>query len=185
MRKCEHCDKDLASWRSRRARFCSVRCRVSRHRANRQLPKDLTSRNCWVRRDAKKRPLMASGKLASVSVSNGWTTYQNAKASTAGVGMGFVLDGSGIGVIDLDHAFDAAGKLHPWAAEVLDQNPGTFTEISQSGNGIHIWGYMAPRRGQRLRDGRNIEIYSMGRYMALGTPRRGTANTLKPLVIPI
>ncbi|UUX60160.1 hypothetical protein [Glutamicibacter halophytocola] len=132
-----------------------------------------------------KRPLTTSGNLASVNASEGWTTYSDAKSSAAGVGMGFVLDGSGIGVIDLDHAFDSAGTLHPWAAEVLDANPGTFTELSQSGNGIHIWGHMAPRRGQRLRDGRNIEIYSMGRYMALGTPRRGTANTLKPLVVPL
>jgi len=185
MRTCEHCDKELAKWRSSRARFCSVRCRVSRHRANNRLPKDLTTRNCWVRRDEKKRPLTVTGRLASVSSRDGWTTYQDAKASPAGVGMGFVLDGSGVGVIDLDHAFTSAGVLHPWAAEVLAQNPDTFTEISQSGNGIHIWGYMAPRRGQRLRDGRNIEVYSTGRYMALGTPRRGTKAELKPLVIPV
>ncbi|MFJ2618177.1 hypothetical protein [Glutamicibacter sp. NPDC087344] len=185
MKKCEHCDKDLASWRSSRARFCSVRCRVSRHRASRRMPAELKKRTCWVRRDAMKRPLTTSGTLASVNASDGWTTYREAKASTAGVGMGFVLDGSGIGVIDLDHAFDSAGKLHPWAAEVLEANPGTFTEISQSGNGLHIWGHMAPRRGQRLRDGRNIEIYSMGRYMAMGTPLRGTTAKLKPLIIPV
>lgn len=185
MRKCEHCDKDLATWRSRRARFCSVRCRVARCRANKRIPKDLTSRKCWVRRDALKRPLTTTGALASVSVSNGWTSYRDAKNATAGVGMGFVLDGSGIGVIDLDHAFAADGTLHPWAAAVLDQNPDTFTEVSQSGNGLHIWGYLAPQRGKKLRDGRNIEIYSMGRYMALGTPRRGTSPTLKPLVVPI
>ena len=184
MRKCENCDKDLAQWRSSRARFCSVRCRVSRFRANRRVPKELVERDCWIRRDALKRPLTIDGKLASVSVASGWTSHQEAKASPAGVGLGFVLDGSGIGVIDLDDAYNQDGKLHPWAQAVIDQNPNTFTEVSMSGKGLHIWGFLAPQRGKKLRDGRKIEIYSIGRYMALGTPRRGTTSKLRPLVLP-
>lgn len=95
-----------------------------------------------------------------------------------------MLDGSGIGVIDLDDAI-VDGHLLPWAAEVLAANRGTFVELSRSGRGLHIWGYLDKAPGRRLRDGRNIEIYSTGRYIAMGKAIRGSGSKLKPLNIPI
>lgn len=184
MRNCERCEKELATWRSSRARFCSARCRVANHRARRRIPADLTRRDCWVRRDLHKRPLTLSGHLASVSASDTWATYRDARKSTAGAGLGFVLDGSGIGVIDLDNCIHE-GRVAPWAQQILDANPGTFTETSLSGRGLHIWGYLDRAPGRRIRDGRKIEIYSTGRYIALGTPRRGTPRRLKHLALPI
>lgn len=97
-----------------------------------------------------------------------------------GAGLGFVLNGDGIGVIDLDHAI-VDGVILSWAAEVLAANPGTFTEVSQSGEGLHVWGLLAAGAGRKIRDDRNIEIYSTGRYIALGTPMAGTTADLLPL----
>ncbi|WP_348770206.1 hypothetical protein [Arthrobacter sp. E3] len=91
-----------------------------------------------------------------------------------------MLNGDGIGVLDLDHAI-VDGVILPWAAEVLAANPGTFTEVSQSGEGLHIWGLLVAGKGRKIRDGRNIEIYTTGRYVALGTALTGTTTKLLPL----
>lgn len=164
------------------AKFCSQKCGTYfRRAANRRpvLPTEMTSRDRWVRRAADKRPLTISGHAGSSTNSRTWSSYEAASASTAGVGLGFVL-GDGIGVIDLDHAI-VGGVILPWAAEVLAANPGTFTEVSQSGEGIHVWGLLAAGRGRKIRDGRNIEIYSTGRYVALGAPMVGASLELLPL----
>ena len=83
--------------------------------------------------------------------------------------------------MDLDDAI-VDGVVLPWAQEIIDANQGTFIEVSQSGKGIHIWGYLEERPGRVIRDGRNIEIYSAGRYIALGTPLPGSSMELKLLV---
>lgn len=165
------------------AKFCSTKCRVYANRALKGrplLPIELTSHDRWVRSAADKRPLTVSGTPGSSTNSRTWSSYEAASKSTAGVGLGFVLNGDGIGVIDLDHAI-VDGVILPWAAEVLAANPGTFTEVSQSGEGLHIWGLLAAGKGRKIRDGRNIEIYSTGRYVALGTPLTGTSMELLPL----
>ncbi|MDJ0311682.1 bifunctional DNA primase/polymerase [Arthrobacter sp. H35-D1] len=136
----------------------------------------------WVRRAPDKRPLTVTGRAASSTNPRTWSSFDEAQASTAGAGLGFVLRGDGIGVIDLDHAI-VDGVILPWAAEVLAANPGTFTEVSQSGEGLHVWGLLAPTKGRVIRDGRNIEIYSTGRYVALGTALPGTSMELLPLNI--
>jgi len=136
-----------------------------------------------VRHDQRKRPLGVCGQLAKVNESRAWVSHQRAATSTVGAGVGFVLDGSGIGVIDLDDCFQD-GQLLPWAAEILAANRGTYTELSRSGNGLHIWGYLDHQPGRRIRDGRNIEIYSTGRFIAMGKPYRGSGSKLKPLRTP-
>nr|WP_207346418.1 bifunctional DNA primase/polymerase [Arthrobacter sp. E3] len=140
----------------------------------------MTSRDRWVRRAADKRPLTVTGAAGSSTNSRTWATYEAASKSPAGAGIGFVLNGDGIGVLDLDHAI-VDGVILPWAAEVLAANPGTFTEVSQSGEGLHIWGLLVAGKGRKIRDGRNIEIYTTGRYVALGTALTGTTTKLLPL----
>lgn len=177
-RTCAGCGEPI-NLRRADAMTCSAKCRkrVSRRPL---LPIELTSRDRWVRRAADKRPLTITGTPGSSTNPRTWESYEAASKSTAGVGLGFVLNGDGIGVIDLDHAI-VDGVILPWAAEVLAANPGTFTEVSQSGEGLHIWGLLAPRKGRVIRDGRNIEIYTTGRYVALGTPLTGTTTKLLPL----
>ncbi|MFF9171736.1 MULTISPECIES: DNA primase [unclassified Streptomyces] len=156
------------------ARFCSTRCRVASHRAAKAdaIPDELKTRDRWVRHSASKVPLTTAGKAASSTDPRTWTTYGEASASTAGVGMGFVLDGDGVVCIDLDHTFDADGSLKPWAEEILRDAGRTFVEVSMSGQGLHVWGFADVRQGRKLRRGDlAVEVYGTGRFLAV-TGRR-------------
>lgn len=156
-------------------RFCSTRCRVAAHRARRAesaLPAEMTGRRRWVRRDERKAPRTLDGGFASVTVPDTWSVHAEAAASSAGVGLGYVLAaGDGIVCIDLDHCLDS-GQLAPWAREILDGCPASYTEISPGGDGLHIWGRGELKRGRRMRQGgSSVEVYGQGRYVAM-TGRR-------------
>ncbi|WP_367669621.1 hypothetical protein [Streptomyces sp. DT2A-34] len=110
-----------------------------------------------------------------------WGTYKNATESVAGVGLGFVLNGDGVACIDLDHALASDGTVKPWAAEILRQAGSTYTEVSASGDGLHIWGRADVRQGRRIRreDGYAVEVYGDGRYIAMTGHRfRGAPTTI-------
>ncbi|MBG6083252.1 bifunctional DNA primase/polymerase [Zhihengliuella flava] len=168
-RTCERCGAGLG-FKNQHARFCSVRCRVAAHRAAKRAPRfpaAMTSRRRWVRRETNKRPVTTSGRSASSTNAATWATFDDAAASTAGVGLGFVL-GDGIGCFDLDHCL-TDGRLEPWAADVLAeiQQPILFAEVSQSGTGVHVFVEAPEGPGAKIRDGRNIEFYSKDRYIAV------------------
>ena len=111
------------------------------------------------------------GRVASVTSPGTWSSWAAADASSCGVGVGFVLDGSdGIVCIDLDHCL-TDGHLAPWAAAVLEAVPPTYIEVSPSGDGLHVWGTGPVGRGRRIRDHRSIEVYSQGRYIAVTSQR--------------
>ena len=84
-----------------------------------------------------------------------------------------MLTGDGIGCIDLDLCV-SSGVIAFWAQEFLDANPDTFVELSPSGTGLHFWGLLDSAPGRRVRDGRNIEDFGQGRYIALGTQLPGS-----------
>ena len=71
-----------------------------------------------------------------------WHTFDEvveaaAKPKNRFDGIGFVLSESDPYVfIDLDHVV-ADGEIEPWAREIIER-VGTYTELSQSGTGIHI-----------------------------------------------
>ena len=126
----------------------------------------MTEKHRWVRRTASKRPVTVGGKAASSTSADTWSAYSAAAASKAGVGLGFVL-GDGVGCIDLDHCFED-GKLVSWAQEIVDRCPETFMEVSQSGEGLHIFGLLPEGGGRNIRGGgSNVEFYSVGRYIAV------------------
>jgi primase-polymerase (primpol)-like protein len=154
---------------------CSPRCRQRRSRTRRAVPAELRTRDRWVRRDAAKVPLTAgTGRPASSTDPATWASHSEAARSPHGLGLGYVLaDGDDVVVLDLDHCLDGE-TLAPWAAEILDACPPTYTEVSPSGTGLHIWGRGRLERGRRIRreDGAAIEAYSSGRYIALGHRHR-------------
>lgn len=170
------CARELvAPARGRTPSYCSGRCRTAAHRA-RQLPAPMREAARWVRwhwqvRAGKrtKRPITVRGAAASVTRPQTWATLDAVRASTRGDGIGFVL-GDGIGCIDLDHVI-VDGQLVPWAQAILDRTPDTYIEISPSGTGLHIFGFLAeaPGRGQHGADG--IEFYSQGRYITVTEQR--------------
>mgnify|MGYP001594651775 CR=1 FL=1 len=162
---CQRCDAPLLiSGRGRIPQFCSSRCRVAAFRAGRKtaIPVELTSRDRWVRRSVEKVPLTIDGRAASSTNPASWTSYKKAKASDVGAGLGFVL-GGGIGCIDLDYCI-IEGKVTEWAQSVLDQVGPTWIEVSPSGDGLHLWGYLEEGPGRRRK---GVEVYSVGRYITV------------------
>lgn len=161
MRVCEFCEGGLSPLQRVDSKFCSGRCRTAAHRAGRP-PRELTSRARWVRWDPSKRPLTVAGRAASSTDPATWSDYQSARDSSAGVGVGFAL-GDGIGCIDLDDCL-TDGVLSPLAEWVLALCPGTWVEVSPSGRGLHVWGWLTLDRGM-VRPG--VEVYPHGRYMTV------------------
>lgn len=163
----------------RHARFCRPACRAAAHRAARAIPAELTSRPRWIRRTSRKVPVAVDGTTASSTDPATWSRYRNAAASTAGVGLGFVLDGDGIVCLDLDHCL-VDGELLPWAQRLVDDAGATWVEVSTSGEGLHVWGHGVLPHGRRITvdGGGSVELYGDGRYIAVtgrtfgGTPQR-------------
>ena len=192
---CVECGESLRLLR-KGASYCSGACKIRAYRRRKRtetsIPAELRSHDRWIRwrkqsRNGKttKAPRTTDGRRFASSTDSGtWSTYEAANASTHGNGLGFVLNGDGIGCIDLDDAIED-GVIVGWAQQIVDSNDGTFIEISQSGNGLHIWGYLPDMAGRVIRDGRSIEVYTTGRYIAMGSPMKGTAPRLRPLVVPV
>src|SRR5690606_30489526 len=163
MATCERCGERLAiAGRGRTPRYCSARCRAAAHRARHRLPRELTSRRRWVRHD-RKVPITPDGRPASSTDPSTWASYSDAKRSSVGDGLGFVL-GAGIGCLDLDDCLDERGRPNEVARRILDQVPGAYVEVSPSGRGLHVWG-TAPEQPGRRRAG--YEVYSVGRYITV------------------
>ncbi|MFJ5103165.1 DNA primase [Streptomyces sp. NPDC088554] len=183
-RTCEWCPEHLGARHSHRARFCSTRCRVASHRAAKKnaVPRELTTRDRWIRRSSTKVPLTVAGTAASSTDLRTWSMHRDATASTAGVGLGFVLsDEDDIVCLDLDHCLNPlTGRLAPWAAAIVRDAGTTYVEVSPSGDGLHIWGRATVRQGRRIRrpDGTAVEIYGTGRYIAMTGRRHGLSPSI-------
>jgi putative DNA primase/helicase len=124
---------------------------------------------CWQARrrpDGKlaKVPCQPDGTCASVTDPRTWSDFD--ACTNTGCGVGFVLTPeAGFVAIDLDHVRSpATGKIEAWAADII-QTFDTYTEISPSGTGLHLWlrGTLPPggRRKERL------EVYGDKRYMSV------------------
>lgn len=94
----------------------------------------------WVVRNDKKVPFTPkNGAAASSADPRTWGSFRDAeKALETGryAGLGFQLGNSGYCCIDLDHAF-CGGEISPFAAEIVSTMD-SYTEVSPSGNGLHI-----------------------------------------------
>ena len=106
---------------------------------------------------------------AKAGVRETWGSY-NAAAECVrrglARGVGYEFDGGVYGV-DLDHVIDKAGNLAPQAREIVDKLA-SYTEVSPSGSGLHIF-VLAP--GADITRHRKkdyfLEIYSEGRYFTV------------------
>lgn len=134
---------------------------------NLPVPTDLISRPRWVRH-IKKRPITTAGHYASVTNPDHWASYQDACRSSFGDGLGFVLNGDGIVCIDLDDCLDD-GALKDDAAELLDFVGNSYTEVSPSGRGLHVWGYNDDLGSGRVTTfgSQKVEVYPSGRYVTV------------------
>lgn len=82
--------------------------------------------------------------------------------------------------VDVDHCFEA-GRLSPAVAELVASLPATWTEVSPSGTGLHLWfrADVLPRSGVHELRGVRVEVYADQRYITV-TGRRwpGSASRL-------
>lgn len=132
------------------------------------LPTELTALDRWIRYSPTKVPLTIKGTAASSTNPRTWSTHEDAKASDAGVGLGFVLNGDGIICIDIDHCIEY-GRPALWAESFLATVPDTYVETSPSGDGLHVWGVAdLGFTGRRIKiAGGDLEVYGNLRYLTV------------------
>lgn len=98
-----------------------------------------------------------------------WASFAEARAAFDhggydGVGFVFAEDGGLVG-IDLDGCRDPeTGELEPWAAEIV-KRMNSYTEVSPSGTGVHIFVKGALPAGGRKKG--KIEMYREGRFFTV------------------
>jgi len=120
------------------------------------------------------------------SYDEAWAAYQ-ASLTTArpfnGLGFVFAAGGDYTG-IDLDKCRDATtGALQPWAQRLVERF-NSYTEISQSGTGVHVIvkaTLPGPGKKKNRPDGVGaIEMYCTGRYFTwTGVPHAGAPATIE------
>ena len=138
------------------------------------IPQQLRNLQQWVlwrlvERDGKptKMPFSPEGKPASVADPNTWTDFQTAlEAYHRGGfdGIGFVLTAdAGIVCVDLDHARNCTD----WTPEAMEmvRLMNSYTEVSPSGQGLHIWCYGHLPAGRRRKNG--VEMYDSRRFVTI------------------
>ena len=94
-----------------------------------------------------------------------WSSLRRAAArvETGGYsGIGFMLSDSPYVCVDLDDCLDG-GEKEAWAAGIVAALD-SYTEVSQSGRGLHIFGRANIERGRR---NERIEVYPDKRFIAM------------------
>jgi hypothetical protein len=119
-----------------------------------------------------KVPYIAGSRRHASSIDpHTWTSLEEAIAGAAGAdGIGFAIQDSGVVFIDLDHCI-ANGEIATWAKQIVDELA-SFTEVSPSGTGLHVYtagNLPSGPRVKELDDGARVEFYDGGRYTTVST----------------
>ncbi len=114
-----------------------------------------------------KLPWSTNGKMADITNPDSWSSFDRAfsvlQKNRNYKGLGFVL-GSGFFGIDLDHVIDENGVIEPWAEEIINKMD-SYTELSPSGTGIHI--YARGKLPPKDRKNGKVEMYDEKRYFTV------------------
>jgi putative DNA primase/helicase len=150
------------------------------------IPVELREREQWVcwklePRQGKdgmtKVPYSATdGRRASCTAPGTWSSFSVALRAVDergydGVGFFFSRDDPYVG-IDLDNALDENGEVKPAQLEVL-RGLGSYTELSQSGKGLHVIlkgetpGNQSMKCGNAFGEGEGLEIYPSDRFFIM------------------
>ena len=110
---------------------------------------------------------------ASSTKKDTWASYNEAAAVYSQrpdyySGLGVVIpEDDPLVFIDLDHCIDPeTGELSKLAGNIIDHMPGAFTELSQSGTGLHLFALIDSKEGLNAVKRPEIEIYFSGRFCA-------------------
>jgi putative DNA primase/helicase len=144
-----------------------------------KIPQDLKALAQWVCHKDKIPYDPKTGRPAKTNDPKTWGAYEEAvKAAKKGNGrydgIGFEFTkGDPFTCMDLDHCVED-GVILPWAQKIIDQI-NSYTEISPSGTGVHIY-LRANKPGNKSRN-KGVEIYEASRYLTVngnhlsGTPK--------------
>lgn len=146
------------------------------------IPANMVNLPNWVARQGKK-PYGINGKPAKSNTPSTWSTLQKVKAFLKSAppaynGLGFMLERKNkIVCVDVDHCLED-GKPNRTATKILEKIQ-TYTEISLSGTGLHLFGRgTMPKNSVKYESttdkGTHIEMYAGmddkgqgGRFIAL------------------
>lgn len=141
-----------------------------------------------VEREGKKTkiPYFSKMKLASSTDPKTWQNYESASTAADNGsnnfdGVGIVLHDSKLLCIDIDHVVEDGKVYSPVAEKILDllKAANSFTEISQSGTGLHIFIECTTPFTPLVNKKAPFEIYTNGRYIAT------TNNPFQNKIIPV
>lgn len=146
------------------------------------IPEELKKLPQWVCVALNKEPLNpATGKLANVVDPSTWSSFEKAVHASRGGGIGFVFTKTDPYVfIDLDDPHKLADRGPDAVKQALGINTRIFeafdsyTELSQSGKGVHIICRATVPQGTRRS---TVELYGAERYAIF------TGNVIKPQAI--
>lgn len=119
-----------------------------------------------------------TGRKASSTDSATWADFATAVRASGGYsGPGFVLTlAAGIVGVDLDHCV-RDGVIDEWAQVIVD-SLASYTELSPSGTGLHIFVYGKLPPGGRKRG--QVEAYDSARFLTVtGHHLPGTPSTIE------
>jgi len=139
-----------------------------------QFPAELKKLECWVvwkaeKRDGKPTKVpygLKTGKRADITDSSRWATYEEAVAMKAQYnGIGLVITPPYVG-IDLDKCRNPeTSDTEQWARDIIAKLD-SYTELSPSGRGFHIW--VKPENPlERGRRHERCELYPSNRYLTV------------------
>lgn len=154
------------------------------------IPEPLRASPQWVlwrygepRSDGKraKPPVDLRGRMIDPHKPEHWLEFSEAQAALQEegglfAGLGFVLSADDpFTCIDLDNCLDAQGRATPEAQALVDRF-NSYTEVSPSGRGLHIW--VTGRLARACKRG-HIELYDRARYMTMTGKPYGKATRIR------
>lgn len=118
-------------------------------------------------------------RLAKSNDPSTWCSFEEAARAVEGgayKGVGFMLNSSPYVCVDLDDCLDG-GEREVWARGIVAAL-GSYTEVSQSGKGLHIFGRATVERDRRSD---RIEVYGNNRFIAMTGNIYEGHSELKPM----
>lgn len=108
-----------------------------------------------------------TGNVIAANDSTHHVTYEQALATGRPIGFVFT-QGSGLWFLDIDNCLEANGQWSQLALYLVESLPGAAWEVSQSGTGLHGFGWASsiPEHGCK-NVSLNLELYHHDRFVAL------------------
>ena len=149
----------------------------------------------WIKRVDKwtKPPFTPFGTKAESDNPKTWADYltiiETLRQSNGTFdGIGFMLCGTDLAAIDLDHCLDQNGNPDAWAQAWIEMANGAYIERTPSGEGLRIIGIDPGKKLQRrwtiegAREDAAIEIYrNCNRYITITGAQIGDCTELQPI----